>query len=252
MDLRMRREKFVHLVYIDDSSLAKKRQVLGAVILKDAHFGILEGYLGYTIGEHVPEELQLDFEFHSSELYCGSGPFQTINEKERLQLLNNCIAMIAQTRPAIAHASVEIDKLQRTNYASAIPIDVAFRALLPEVERWFSEKDPTGLGIVICDDTTDKVVKQQMQNTFRENRPRVKALVERGEKGEPVKIIENRGKLKHIHDAMYFGNSAHSAGLQCADVCSWLILRHLKGDKDTEHWYKKIEPLIYSEWHEPK
>jgi hypothetical protein len=45
---------------------------------------------------------------------------------------------------------------------------------------------------------------------------------------------------------MYFGDSAHSVGIQLADICTFLICRHLEGKEDTEYLYKGIEPHIFT------
>ena len=43
---------------------------------------------------------------------------------------------------------------------------------------------------------------------------------------------------------MYFGDSADSIGIQAADMCAFLIRRHLAGKQESEWLYKIIEPLI--------
>lgn len=241
----------MYLIYLDDSAWGKKRQLLGAVILNDQEFMLAEGYMGYIIEQHVPEEQRATFEFHASELWHGSGPFDCIPQEERIRIYQKCISMVVQNKIAVLYSCVEMEKVKQSVYATANPIDVAFRLLLPEIEKWFLQFAPNALGIVICDDFKDGKCKQQMQNTFSEKRPKIQTHVEK-EDGKIVKVTENRGDLPHIHDGMYFGNSGHSVGIQLADMCTYIIQRHLKGEEDTEDLYGALEPLIYSKTHEPK
>ncbi len=55
------------------------------------------------------------------------------------------------------------------------------------------------------------------------------------------------GKIWHLHDDMYFGNSQESVGLQLADLCSYFIVKHLEGNQATEGFFKIIEKqIVYS------
>jgi hypothetical protein len=44
---------------------------------------------------------------------------------------------------------------------------------------------------------------------------------------------------------MFFGNSADSLGIQMADVCNFVIERHLMGKQDTEPLYEIIKDRLY-------
>jgi hypothetical protein len=85
-------------------------------------------------------------------------------------------------------------------------------------------------GILICDE--NKAMKADLQSAFRANRRRLKSTA------------HTRGTLEHLHDDMYFGDSAYSVGIQLADICGFIILRHLEGKEDTEYLFKNIEPHI--------
>jgi len=144
---------------------------------------------------------------------------------------------------------VDLDHLKKNIYASATALDIAFRLCLPEIERWFVENAKEDLGIVICDDMTDKKVKGYLQESFVSKRLAIKT--ETRERGEELLVIEDRGELDHLHDSMYFGSSKYSKGIQLADVCSYIIKRHNDDCKETEYLYKELEPFIYSRKHEP-
>ena len=127
-------------------------------------------------------------------------------------------------------------------------MDIAFSLCIAEVERWFKENADHDFGILISDDTDNKKQKRHLITTFRAYRTRIRTNLSSLPKEE---FKEERGKGAHFHDDMYFGNSSYSVGLQLADFCSFIILRHLQGKEDTEFLYKKIEKQIYSGKVEP-
>ena len=49
-----------------------------------------------------------------------------------------------------------------------------------------------------------------------------------------------------------FGDSKYSIGIQLADICTFLIGRHLAGYEDTEHLYKQLSTSIFKGAVEPK
>jgi hypothetical protein len=108
------------------------------------------------------------------------------------------------------------------------------------VEDWFAVNAPGELGLMICDDTQNKSHKSAMQNAFHMLRSRMRSMA------------SSRGKLAHLHDDMYFGDSKWSLGIQMADMCSFLIMRHLDGDSDTAEYYNMLAPRIVDHGIEPK
>jgi len=246
----LQKEPSVYLVYGDDSSENGVFQVMAALIVPDHRFVVLERILGVIIEAQVPEDLRPSFEFHAADLLAGNKPFDKLDREQRMGLLSNCATVIAgnSTMPtSIIYGAVDIRKLRGGQYASAQPMDIAFRRCIPEVERWFLENADHDFGILILDDTNNPGQKKTLQATFRANRTRNKLLSSSYKEG----IKEDRGKWAHIHDDMYFGDSSYSVGLQMADICALIILRHLQGKEDTELLYKKIEKQIYSGKVEP-
>jgi hypothetical protein len=246
------RNVFVYLCYLDDSCEDSTHQVIGAVIVPDKHFLTIEGYFGYVIEHDVPEELRDKFEFHASPLYHGKPPFDKIDREIAIKMLTACTQAVIEAPIPIVYAAVDLRKLRSGMFATASPIDIAFRMCVPEIERWLVENKPKDTpnsehcGIIIADDTKNQHQKEQMQKAFRGNRPHYRPNIE-GEKSF-YKVIP---RLAHIHDDMYFGDSAYSRGIQLADICCFIVLRHLQGKEDTEFLYKRIEPYIFSAKIEP-
>jgi len=235
----------VNIVYLDDSKQDKIRdkkfQVIGAVIIPDDIFYDIEQDLGYYVYETVSEELLETFEFHASDLWQGNPPFDIISAPERRRLFSEFVKILDEQKISIVYGAVDLCRLYGTIYASSNVIDMAFRLCAHALEDWFMQKSPDTFGLLICDDDrTNSKTKNAITNAFRQYRHFVR--------GSPPE----RGLLAHIHDDMYFGDSKFSVGIQMADVCTFLISRHLAGYDDTEEMYKRIEPLIFRGTIEPQ
>ena len=242
---------FVYLVYIDDSAQDGIFQVIGAVIIRDYGFRDVERIFGILTEIAVPEDLRPSFEFHTSDLFQGNPPFDKLGKDKALALLDKFALLLGGT-PAgpipIIYGSVDIRELLAGDFATAQPVDIAFRRCIPQVEKWLKENADHDFGILISDDTSNNKQKQNMQAVFRAYRTRIRTNLSSLPKEE---FKEERGKGAHFHDDMYFGDSRYSVGIQLADFCSFIILRHLQGKEDTEFLYKKIEKYIYSGKVEP-
>lgn len=239
MPLQQSRVKPVYLIYVDDSCEEQTHQIIGAVLIHDFDFLDIEGFLGGMIEDDIPQELRDSFEFHASALFHGKEPFGKIGRDKALSMLKDCAEMVAVAPVSVVYGAVDLRRLRAGVYATAQPLDVAFRLCLPEIEAWFMAVAPKQLGLIIADDTKNQHQKENLLKAFRANRTFKTVKVGYGR-------LEGRGRLEHIHDDMYFGNSQYSKGLQVADVCCFIILRHLQAKDDTEFLYKIIEPKIFS------
>jgi hypothetical protein len=148
--------------------------------------------------------------------------------------------VLEEWRVPIVYGAVDLDKLHSTLYSTANPTDIAFRLCAKAVEEWFQEKSPDGFGLLVSDNTANQHTKKALLNAFRQYRQFVR--------GSPPM----RGLLAHIHDDMYFGDSAFSVGIQFADMCTLLISRHLAGYNESEKLFQRIEKLIFRGIVEPK
>jgi hypothetical protein len=227
-------EAFVYLGYFDDSMIANpKYQIVGGILLKDTNFNSLELGLGALVEALVPEDRRENFEFHASELSGVVKSFKdllTDTPKERVAaLLSGCVDMVIGLGTPVFYGAVDVDKLSHTRYGNANPLSVCFRMCLERVERWFEENEKYGLGLIVCDSMSDPKVRDQLQRAYRDYRKPVKS------------ILGDRGLMEHLHDDLYFGDSFYSYGLQAADVCTYLINHHLRGEDDTEHLYRMLE-----------
>ena len=200
-------------------------------IVPDKKFMRIEEYLAVTIEKLVPAELRVDFEFHASDLFHGNPPFAKLQRDDALEIFRRCTTIVVGAPLFVVYAAVDLKALKQSYYASADPKDIAFRHCIEGVERWFKEQSDEEMGIVICDQG-DKKVTAKIQESFRTYRTRLRSA------------SDTRGMLSHLHDDMYFGDSAFSVGIQMADICSYIIMRHLQGKEDTEFLYKAIKDQI--------
>lgn len=248
--MSVRKGAFVNLVYLDDSCDDVGFQLIGAVIVPEDMFPMIEKALAWMNEHLVPSDLQQKFEFHASAMFHGKAPFEKLGRDKALEILGNCVALIEHlakkhTPISVVYGAVDTRKLRAGKYATAQPIDIAFRSCLDGLVQWFDEKAVVArlnikdlgtlgeLGILICDNTQNQHVKDNLQKSFRAYRRKLKSSE------------HDPGKLAFVHDDMYFGDSAYSVGIQFADICSYIILRHLQGKEDTEYLYQRLSPHIY-------
>lgn len=244
--MNFRRGVWVHLVYIDDSA-DSGFQIIGAVVLPELEFMPIEEYLAGVIDRFVPEELRDAFEFHASAMFHAKEPFSKLGRDDALAILQRCVSIV-EACGSIVYGAVSMDKLRGGIYATVQPVDMAFRLCMEGLANWFQDKGefmdsggdgPKEIGIFICDDTSNQGVKGNMKKAFRSYRRQLKSSTHK------------RGLLEYVHDDMYFGSSSSSVGIQLADICSFIILRHLEGKEDTEYLYKRLEPRIFFGAQEP-
>jgi Protein of unknown function (DUF3800) len=244
---------FVYLAYLDDSDTKAKQepwQVLSAVLIPDSRFSTLEMISGDVIRRLMGEDEYEEFiEFHACELYKGYGIFEKVDQDKRLKAIEEMLRGLKGVRAKVAYGAVHLAHLKNQPYASASPLDIAFRLCLGGIEAHFVRnmdlvrrgKDPDGDGsAILIADEFDKGNKAILQRSFRSMRPKARGK-ERG-----------FDKLALMHDDIYFGDSRYSIGIQMADLCSYFIAKHLAGEAETDHFYNLIEPLIISGKRDPQ
>ncbi len=242
------------IAYLDDSDTKQKSvkwQVMSAVIIKDSQFRELEINMAVAVETLLPEEKRDQFEeFHACELYGGHGIFDGIEQARRFAVVEGLLHSLQRQQLPVVYGAVNLQELGKLLYASADPMDVAFRICAEGIDTWISEwlgkhfrqlqqkKPPVDadellsndMAILIADDCDGKT-KATIQRSFRNMRKRFRPP-------------DHSSRLKYVHDDMYFGDSKFSVGIQLADLCSYFIARHLQGDDEIDFFYKLIEPHI--------
>jgi hypothetical protein len=235
----------VHLVYLDDSSDNSDMQVLAAVIVPDKDVLTIEKFLGMRVGMFVPEELRPKFEFHAFKLWKREDDFSALKHEQVRELFEGTTAVVEQSGIQVVYGAVNLKALRASYYSTAQPIDIAFRLCMEGLHQWFQKTHAAlgDVGILICDEMKPNV-RKDMQQAYRAFRNKSKLGTTIG------RAIG--GTFDYLHDDLYFGDSAYSVGLQLADMCAFLIRRHLNGDQDSEYLFEKISPKIFFSKTEPE
>jgi hypothetical protein len=250
-------EVFVHLAYLDDSGdKNSKFRLMVGVIIEGREFRDIELALG-LLEDLVPEEKRDKFEeFHAWQLFGGYGPFEGTDYEKRMGAMLALLRIITSHKISIVYGAVDTAKLGQEVYASADPIDICFRLCVEGIEAWAEEQpaaiieiqqqgnerlgfkplttqeDFAPVVVLISDDYGQNGIKNAIRKSFRELRSKVR----------PSKLF---GKTWFLHDDLYFGNSKDSIGIQLADLCAYLIRKHLEGDEvDTLGFYMFIQGHI--------
>ncbi len=224
----------MYLGYIDESSPKdKSRAVVAGILTHDTEFHKLEDVLAFIREFEVLDEHREKFgEFHTSDLFNGREAFQGIDHIEATRILSRTAEMIATCEITICYGAVDLEKLKETIWQSAQPIAIGSSICFETMESWLKTNTNGELGLIICDNIDDRKLRDAVQQSFRDARYRV------------MELAGSRGKLKHLHDDLYFGDSKFSVGIQVADICAFLINRHLAGKADTEEIFEFISPKI--------
>jgi Protein of unknown function (DUF3800) len=248
MSAPLRRRIFVHLIYMDDSAEDAGHQVIAAVVIPENDFLTIESYLAEEIiSKVVPEDMRPKFEFHASKLFHSRDEFSVFTRDDALRIFNNCMSIVEGAPLSIVYGAVDLRALRRSLFSTAQPTDIAFRLCMEGINEWFVQKASMldQVGILICDDTEKQHIKKNMQQAYRAYRKKWSGKKNIGRKVSGTQFED------FLHDDMYFGDSAYSVGIQLADICAFIILRHLQGHEDTEYLYQRMKPQIVSERIEP-
>ncbi len=120
-------EVFVYLVYMDDSAVPERFQVMGAVAIEDHSFQPFESYLADMIDAHVPEEQRPSFEFHASAMFHAKPPFEKLWRDDCLKLFGAIVDLVVEERyPLYMALSIYRNSKQQV-WKTAKPVDMAFR-----------------------------------------------------------------------------------------------------------------------------
>jgi hypothetical protein len=249
--------RFVFLAYIDDSGTRDKRrkfQLMTSVIIPDGAFRSLEQFAAGSIAAYIPDDKADKFreqfrEFKGFELFGGYGPFDGIGKDTRFKIIELLLSMIRTHSFALIFGAVDKAEWEKQKsksgekfiYGASTVDDICFRACLKGVGEFVERNWPSTFALTIADDSTDKDIKNSMRSAFYSYRERVK----------PEKWFT---PVPFLHDDMYFGDSRYSIGIQLADLCGYIISRHLENDSDPDiqRFYGIIERHVMYSRMEPE
>lgn len=247
-------EYIVNLVYMDETIGDAKDcdcVAVGALVVDHKDFIPLEGVVeraaltALSAAAKTPEQWQAFRErwdaipeFHASHLFHAQGDFAGIDRGSCFSAMDALVRSVPHFKFRFVYSAVSKKAIRsEPMLGSANPIDVAFRMCIRGVEDLIGSEVrkavgltrqaqgfsfPENLCVCVFDDTTDLKLKQQLKDGYREFRHRRPWSANNGHRGW------------HFHDAMFFGDSKESFGIQVADACCYVLLRHLTGFKDAQ------------------
>lgn len=223
----------MHLAYLDDSQLQGSVAIFGAVVIPHGQFGWAERLHSIAVeqlfsADEIEEKFQ---EFHARDLFKGEGAFQGIEQSKRFDAIRILLMAMRDHELPFIYGAVDEKKLAQSALAqdlfeTADPLVPAFKLCLLGVEGWAQahhaqnipgtvKLDYSDQYLLIVDETKNAELKKRLRGSFRLLRA-----------ARPY-TGKAQNRLWHSHDAMYFGDSRDSVGIQLADLCTYFMQRHL-------------------------
>lgn len=241
----------MHLAYLDDSGSDNKNQiaVFGGIAMEHQSFQTLERQVGFAaLSLLTADRVDTFGEFHADDLFAGTGEFAGIPEDERHLALRDLLLLPKKLDAPYFYSAVDKSAVRKSALGSAHPIDIGFRMCALAIDEWLRgellkrAKEchgdeikqvmlETPLCLLIVDDC-DNNVRGRLKKSFRDLRRRLRFTDDWTE-----------GRLTFAHDAMYFGDSADSVGIQVADACNFIMLRRIR-DGIRDEFYQILEPQV--------
>jgi Protein of unknown function (DUF3800) len=227
----------VYIVYLDEAGTSDQEThlVVAGIIVKEDQLLECEEQLDAVLKKHIPEEDREGFEFHAHELFGGRGYFKNRREwspQKRESIIKDVLDSLLKFNLPIIYGAIDKPKHREKYFYPFNAHDLAFMLFAERVDGWIASNAPFEVCILIADESDrDKIIKTSLRQ-YR------KAGIEIGHSEKPK-------KLYNIADAIYFGDSKDSWGLQLADFCCYFIKCHLIGgnefaEKMYNHFAKQI------------
>jgi hypothetical protein len=253
----------VHLAYLDDSQQAGSLAMFGAVVIPHGEFGFAERMHSIAVeqlfrSDEIEEKFQ---EFHAFELFKGEGAFRGIDKTKRHEAIRVLLSTMQYYRLPFIYAAIDEKKLAKSAAAQGLfetadPLIPAFKLCALGVEIWAQNHhsqdcagririDYRDQYLFVIDETNDQALKKRLRNSYRLLRA-----------ARPyIGIVQNR--LWHCHDAMYFGDSRDSVGIQLADLCTYftqrrLLKRDVSAKDEADEFFEMFAPYAICAKPEPE
>jgi Protein of unknown function (DUF3800) len=252
----------VHLAYLDDSQQQGALAMFGAVVIPHGAFGWAERMHSVAVEQLFPaDEIEEKFqEFHAYELFKGEGAFKGIDKEKRFSAITVLLMALRHYHLPFIYAAVDEKKLAKSAlshslFETAHPLVPAFKLCLLGIEKWAQNQHAISPGsitieygdqyLLIVDETKDQELKKRLRSSYRLLR------AARPYSGK----ASNR--LWHAHDAMFFGDSRDSVGIQLADLCTYFMQRQLlkvdaKAKDESDEFYKMFAEQVICARPEPE
>jgi hypothetical protein len=243
------------LACLDDSGTKNAKQpfqLITAVVIPDSFFRDAEILAATSIAVFIPQDKLPAFwgqfkEFKGSDLFHGAGHFLGIDDDVRFGIMKMLLGIVVSYKlPVIFGALNKKEWEERKSksgdlffYGAATPPDICFRVCLKGIGTFIEKNWPSEFALLIMDDSTDRDLKELLRAAFYSYRERL----------NPTK---DSSPTPQFHDDMYFGDSKYSLGIQLADLCGFIIAKHLENDLAIAPFYNILRDYIMYSRIEPE
>lgn len=227
------------LVYLDETELrpaGKKRAK--PTHLKMVALVVDEGSIR-TMGERMEAVMDKnfdwppgDFEFHGRDIWHGNGYWGEKSHEEKLQVLEDLIAIVAEIDCFVAHSTIDLAKLHE-KYDGKVDGNAYLLALQFVLEKIDAYQSSSALRVVVADEKHEQELRAA----------RMVGRMQRFGAGE----VPGR-KLKTIIDNLHFVDSKASYGVQLADIVAYILERRALAAKEHPNAQAALERMGSSIW----
>lgn len=204
----------MHLIYIDESgntgrNLADMAQpvfVLGALVVPETSWQVLEGDLEKAIQDHGPSAPE-EYEIHGGDIRQGTGVFKGVAVADRLRLRDAWLEIAARHKLDFIYRSIVKKRYEQwmpSAFGAGISVNphlAAFPLVAQVANNLLRAKGEGILGIIIADDNREVV-----------------GDIERFQR--MLRFTPGALQLDRIIEKGFFIDSSKSRLLQLADLCT--------------------------------
>jgi hypothetical protein len=225
----------VRLVYLDESGTSREETVTvvaGVIVDPDKQWMAVERYIDQLIADYVPEEHQIGFVFHATEIFSGSKIFdpRTHTLERRLELLKKLVGIPAKFHlptvygyqdktilPFLHHAH---PKRPRQVLAAHQALTYSYAVIAAErFMREFASPEELATLTVENNDHTRQTIQKSHDLLRGGDEELLSQLVASDLEYLPV---------RKIIDCINFASKEQAIMLQLADACAFIYRRYLE------------------------
>lgn len=241
--------KIVQFIYLDDAGISNPSEepfvvIAGPLVNADKQWLALEQHLEAMADEYAPPDKRKDFSFHAMDLHHGTGHFprEKWDKEARWKIIDELIGAIRSFKLPVAAGWVERTKLaahQPSLSVSELTLNaqiVAFAICSYGADLYLLQGvdiEPGEVGSIVFENNNKS--RKRIKEFHRFNRdPKNADLLRRMNYGPMV--------VQRIVGNPHFEEKGQTSPLQLADICAYVIKRHLMGKPESDRFYEALKP----------
>lgn len=247
----------MRLAYLDEAGISNIEHepylvVAGVILDGDQDYQPLERHLKSIARRYLPAEDRAAFVFHAKDIWHGGKYFDRERWplQIRMQILREVVSIPQKFHLPIVVGAVprllfREESLRQAPNTTHERIDAwahaeAYLQAMWEIEEWMKRTTRNEVVMIIAEDTprVKGILKEVHSNVSDDGL----------EYDHENYDAENEGVLtaQHVVDTVHFAEKAHSALLQIADACAFVIKRALMGKPDQANLFSALSSQLVS------